>query len=185
MLNTKPNPVMKTPIRFLGAVATIASLGLAAQSFAGDENWYPSKWGADDEIGALNELKPEDVVAAAGLVKTGKVYSLGIEVNKDTPAYQHRNFPLLLTQPGQQGGKAHNKFSLNDEHIEGWLGVGTQINGLGHIGIDHVYYNGNKAADFAVIGCVKKLGIEKVPREWEGKTPGEWKSARQRRISNS
>jgi kynurenine formamidase len=156
---------MKLRIQFVSVLAALTGLGLAAPSFAGDGNWYPSKWGAEDEIGALNELKPQHVVAAASLVKTGKVYSLGIEVNKDTPAYQHRNFRLLLTQPGQQGGKTAgpNKFSLNDEHIEGWLGLGTQINGLGHIGIDHVYYNGHKAADFAEISGVKKLGIEKLP----------------------
>jgi kynurenine formamidase len=41
--------------------------------------------------------------------------------------------------------------------------VGTQLNGIGHIGIDHVYYNGNKAADFVTVEGVKKLGIEKVP----------------------
>jgi hypothetical protein len=131
-LRLNPNSVMKLRIQFVSVLTALTGLGLAAPSFAGDGNWYPSKWGAEDEIGALNELKPQHVVVAASLVKTGKVYSLGIEVNKDTPAYQHRNFRLLLTQPGHQGGKTAgpNKFSLNDEHIEGWLGLRTQINGL-------------------------------------------------------
>jgi hypothetical protein len=30
-------------------------------------------------------------------------------------------------------------------------------------GIDNVYYNGNKAADFVTVEGVKKLGLEKVP----------------------
>ena len=31
----------------------------------------------------------------------------------------------------------------------GWVGTGSQIDGLGHLGIDNVYYNCNKSADFA------------------------------------
>jgi hypothetical protein len=34
-------------------------------------------------------------------------------------------------------------------------GVGTQLNGIGHIGIDNVYYNGNKATDFVTVEGVK------------------------------
>lgn len=52
---------------------------------------------------------------------------------------------------------------MNDELVNGWTGVGTQLNGIGHIGIDNVYYNGNKAVDFVTVEGVKKLGIEKVP----------------------
>ena len=56
-----------------------------------------------------------------------------------------------------------NKFTFNDELVVGWTGVGTQLNGIGHIGIDNVYYNGNRAADFVTVEGVQKLGIEKVP----------------------
>ena len=45
----------------------------------------------------------------------------------------------------------------------GWLGIGPQIDGLGHIGIDHVYYNGFKDNEFAAADGLKKLGIEKLP----------------------
>ena len=44
-----------------------------------------------------------------------------------------------------------------------WVGIGSQLDGLGHIGVDHVYYNGNKLADFADPTGLKKLGVEKVP----------------------
>src|ERR1700722_16261586 len=40
------------------------------------KNW--GKWGPDDEIGTLNYTSPEDVVAAAQLVKKGKVISLAL-----------------------------------------------------------------------------------------------------------
>lgn len=45
----------------------------------------------------------------------------------------------------------------------GWVGIGSQIDGLGHIGIANVYYNCNKAAEFAQAGGLTKLDIETVP----------------------
>jgi hypothetical protein len=34
-------------------------------------NW--GRWGKDDMIGTLNHVTPEDIVKAAGLIRTGKV----------------------------------------------------------------------------------------------------------------
>lgn len=129
------------------------------------ENWFPSAYGSNDEIGAANLLTPELVLDAARLIKTGRTYPLAVETNRRTPAFRHRSFKLFNVQPGQQGGKTSgpNRFTFNDELVEGWTGVGTQLNGIGHIGIDNVYYNGHKAADFVTIEGVTKLGIEKVP----------------------
>jgi kynurenine formamidase len=127
--------------------------------------WYPSEYGANDEIGAVNLLTPEIVIQAMKLVKKGKTLPLAVLVDKNLPAFRHRSFHLYNIQPGEQGGKTlgPNKFTFNDELVNGWTGVGTQLNGIGHIGIDNVYYNGNKAADFVTVEGVKKLGIEKVP----------------------
>ena len=130
-----------------------------------DTTWYPSAYGKSDEIGAANLLSPEVVMQAMQLVKKGKTLPLAVPVDKHLPAYRHRSFYLYNIQPGQQGGQTlgTNKFSLNDEFVIAWTGVGTQLNGIGHIGIDNVYYNGNKATDFVTVEGVKKLGIEKVP----------------------
>ena len=154
----------------LGIMIRSAAMGLAVSiamvtaAVAGDA-WYPSKYGEGDEIGAANLLTPERVVAAAGLVKTGKVYGLGIETNSSTPAYPPRGFKIYVVQPDQQAGQTagSNKVSYNDDIVEGWYGVGTQIDGLGHLGIDNVYYNGFKAEDFSRATGLTKLGIEKVP----------------------
>ena len=40
-------------------------------------DWYPSKYGPEDTLGALNELSREGVLAATRLVTTGKTYALG------------------------------------------------------------------------------------------------------------
>ena len=128
-------------------------------------DWAPSKYGADDEIGAANLITPASVLKAAKLIKTGKTYPLAVAIDKHLPAFRHRSFHLTNMQPGQAGGTSTgpNKFTFNDELVVGWTGVGTQLNGIGHIGIDHVYYNGHHAADFVTIEGVEKLGIEKVP----------------------
>jgi kynurenine formamidase len=125
----------------------------------------PSKFGANDQIGALNHLTPAKTLAAAKLVTTGKSYRLGIETNKDTPAFPPRTFGVTILQPGQQGGSTlgPTKTTYNDDIITGWVGVGSQLDGLGHIGVDNVYYNCNKAAEFAQADGLKKLGIENVP----------------------
>jgi kynurenine formamidase len=125
----------------------------------------PSKYGANDEIGAANNLSAEKTLAATKLVTKGKAYRLGIETNKDTPAFPPRTFQVIIVQPGQSGGATigPTKLSYNDDIINGWVGVGSQLDGLGHIGIDGVFYNCNKGAEFAQADGLKKLGIEKVP----------------------
>lgn len=129
------------------------------------EKWYPSNYGANDEIGALNLLNADSVIKASKLITTGKTYPLAVPVDRNLPAFRHRSFQLTNVQPGEAGGTSSgpNKFTFNDELVVGWTGVGTQLNGIGHIGIDNVYYNGNRAADFVTVEGVKKLGIEKVP----------------------
>ncbi|AVK07554.1 MULTISPECIES: cyclase family protein [Pseudomonas aeruginosa group] len=145
-------------------LALAAALPFAAQSAAAAD-WYPSAYGAKDEIGAANLLTPEGVKQAVGLVRTGKTYPLAVPVDKNLPAFRHRSFRLYNIQPGEQAGQSlgPNRFTFNDELVNAWTGVGTQLNGIGHIGIDNRYYNGNQAADFVTVEGVKKLGIEKVP----------------------
>ncbi|MEO5845483.1 MAG: cyclase family protein [Caldimonas sp.] len=143
------------------AAAMAVSVGAWAQS-----SWYPSKWGANDEIGAANHMTPALALAAAKLVKTGKVYSLGITVSTTTPAYPPRTCSIYIVQPGQVGaatGLGPTNTTYNDDILNCWNGIGTQIDGLGHIGVGDRYYNGNKWGEFAEMGGLKKLGIEKIP----------------------
>jgi kynurenine formamidase len=151
----------------LKTLASIAGLALTLPAMAQDQkvDWTPSAYGEGDEIGAANLLSNEGTLRAMKLVRSGKVYPLAVPIDKNLPAYRHRSFHLYNVQPEEAGGKTSgpNKFTLNDELVNGWTGVGTQLNGLGHIGIDNTYYNGNKARDFVTTEGVTKLGIEKVP----------------------
>jgi kynurenine formamidase len=145
----------------LVALALLPSAGLAQ----GAESWCKSKWGPDDEIGAANLITPESVAAAAKLVKTGKTYSLGVETNSKTPAFGPRSWALVINQPGQAGGigLGHTETNYNDDVYMGYVGTGSQIDGLGHIGVANTYYNCNKNSVFVQANGLKKLGIEKIP----------------------
>ena len=124
-----------------------------------------SKFGPTDQIGNVNNITPAKTLAASKLVTTGKTYRLGIETNKDTPAYPPRTFAVTIVQPGQNAGTTlgPTRTTYNDDIIAGWAGIGSQLDGLGHIGIDNLYYNCNKSTDFAATDGLKKLGVENVP----------------------
>lgn len=153
-------------MRFLNrmavAAACLAALSGAAQAHT---DWCKSKYGPNDEIGAANLLTPEMALAAAKLVKTGKVYRLGVETNSKTPAFGPRSWALAINQPGQVGGigLGHTKTNYNDDIYMGYVGTGTQLDGMGHIGVDNVYYNCNRNSEFVQANGLTKLGIEKVP----------------------
>jgi hypothetical protein len=157
------------------ATTSFFSFSAVAQNAPGSEgaqaqppdgkSWCQSKWGPEDEIGAANLLTPELALAAVRLVTTGKTYALGVETNSKTPAFGPRSWALVINQPGQTGGVGlgNTKTNYNDDIYMGYVGTGSQIDGLGHIGVDNVYYNCNKNSEFVQANGLKKLGIEKVP----------------------
>lgn len=143
-------------------------LALAVASgnrIAAQEDWYPSKHGADDTLGAINFLSPEKVIEAAKLIKTGKTYALGVELGRETPGFGTRTFQLFAVGAGDGSGETlgTNKMSFNDDWIMTWIGIGSQIDGLGHLGIDHRYYNGTHVSEFWVADGLTKFGIDKLP----------------------
>lgn len=151
-----------------GLTATVLTAGavLAEQhNHAHDHSWTESRWGPDDEIGAANRVTPEVVMDAAKLITTGKTYALGIVIGSETPAFPPRSLSVSILQPGQTSGGSlgPTETTYNDDIIMGWLGIGSQIDGLGHIGQGDIYYNGFKASEFAQTAGLTKLGVEKIP----------------------
>ena len=155
---------MKIPPNLYVSPALVLVLAVAA-SAQQKPCTTASKFGPEDQIGNLNYVTPAKTLAATKLVTTGKSYRLGIETNKDTPAYPPRTFAVTIVQPGQNAGATlgPTKTTYNDDLINGWAGIGSQLDGLGHIGIDNLYFNCNKASDFAMTDGLKKLGVEHVP----------------------
>jgi len=138
----------------------IASLAATAQA---DDAWYPSRYGKDDTIGAANNLSAAGVLEAVKLVKTGKTYSLGVTTGPDTPAYGTRNFQIFTEALTIGAPLGTNQATGNDDFLATWLGVGSQIDGLGHLGIDSVYYNGHKDSEFLRPHGLLLLSTDKIP----------------------
>ena len=63
---------------------------LLAAGAAMAQECQPSKWGADDEIGAANLVTPERVLEALKLVKKGETHPLGIVIDPNIPAFPPR-----------------------------------------------------------------------------------------------
>jgi len=127
----------------------------------------PSKYGADDEIGAANLITPERVAAAAKLVKKGMAHPLGIVVDPNMPAFPPRGMMLQIVSPGQQNGRTLGQdfgwdSIYNDDIAQLWFGIGPQIDGLGHLG-EGTYYNCNDPKDISKLTGLTKLGVEKIP----------------------
>jgi kynurenine formamidase len=143
----------------LAAVAAATVVGNCALAQA--DKWYPSPWGPADQRGAANRITPQKVLEAKGLITRGAVYQLGHVYESTMPLFGTRHFSLKIPQTfGPQGS---NNLSFHDEVVSGELGqVGTQFDGLGHLGIGDLFYNGNNRADFSRPDGLTKLGIENV-----------------------
>ncbi|MEX2518424.1 MAG: cyclase family protein [Paracoccaceae bacterium] len=141
---------------------------LASAAAVAAQDCQPSKYGADDEIGAANMITPDSVLMAAQLIKKGETHPLGIVIDPNMPAFPPRKMQLQVVQPGQSGGKTLDAGfgwpgSYNDDISQLWWGTGPQIDGLGHLGEEDTYYNCNKGADFANLTGLTKLGIHGIP----------------------
>ena len=85
------------------SLAIVTVLGLCA--FATDavaQSWQPpspnqrcpSKWGAADERGSGNHMKPANVLRAAQLIKTGETFELSHVLGRDMPLNPGRQYDL-------------------------------------------------------------------------------------------
>jgi kynurenine formamidase len=128
-------------------------------------NW--GRWGDDDQIGTLNHVMPEDIVTAAGLVRKGKSFGLGIPLDRKGPQsglFGGRWNPIhtmLATGTDALAGRFDetNKLRYADDAINMPVQAATHWDSLGHIFLDDKMYNGHNAKHVDG-GGVHKLGIE-------------------------
>lgn len=127
--------------------------------------WWPSKYGPDDQRGATNLITPKKVLQAASLIREGHVFQLGRVYEREMPTFPHRTFRLTIpTFPEVLG---ENMRVGRDEFFVGEIGqMGTQMDGLGHVGVrlpeGDTYYNGYRSADIEDPYGLTKLGVENV-----------------------
>lgn len=130
-------------------------------------NW--GKWGPDDEVGSLNYLGPEQVLAAARLVTSGKVFTLQRLIGdpKGDPVWPGRT-PAERTQILDEsnwdegaGGPAYpGGLHYADDKISAFLQGSTQYDALGHVWFDGKLWNGYDAR--TTIGGLEKASVQPI-----------------------
>ncbi len=149
-------------------IATVVILGSTAVA-ADAQSWRPpaesqrcpSKWGASDERGSANHMKPDSVLRATKLIKTGEVIELGHVLAADMPLLGTRRFDVHTKRTSSNQGS--NRRSGNEELVVTEIGqVGTQLDGFAHQTIENQMYNCVKVDDVSTRSGFAKLGIEKV-----------------------
>ena len=111
--------------------------------------WWPHPvCGRDDQAGASNWITQEKVLEAVRLVRTGKVYALGHVYSPDMPLLANRTYKMSLVGyptfgPFENGGVGQDEMLCTE------IGqVGTQLDGLGHAGLQLKMTDGSKKAVF-------------------------------------
>jgi kynurenine formamidase len=139
----------------------VAALLLSPAAQAGDYGYKKSAdFGPEDTLGAVNYLTDQGVIVASKLVSTGKTYALGMISSKQVPVWGEREYDIEvagMTLPDA------DKVTAHDDRLITHMGIGTQIDGFGHVGIDGNFYNGLQAVDFAASDGLTRLGTEHIP----------------------
>ena len=118
-------------------------------------NW--GRWGADDEVGAINLITPQKRVAAAGLVRSGRSVSLSREFpTVPGPGNVNPAHHWMRTTPFGTGGAAMDYYGI---FYHG--NIATHIDALCHIWDEHGIYNGRDPDSEITFDGAKFGGIEK------------------------
>ena len=142
-------------------IATAVPAGAQSWQPPADNQRCPSKWGKDDQRGAGNHMKPETVLRAARLIKTGEVFELGRVLSESMPMPAGRRFEILTKRTRNDPGT--NRRGSNEELIVSEIGqVGTQFDTFSHQMINNSMYNCVTLDQTASRTGFTKLGVEHV-----------------------
>jgi kynurenine formamidase len=149
----------------IGLVVALGSVSVSAHA----QSWQPpaesqrcpSKWGSGDERGSANHMKPETVLRAIRLIRTGEVVELGHELSSTMPFFGTRRFDVHTKRTFMN--VPSNRRGSNEEIVITEIGqVGTQLDGFAHQTHENSLYNCFKVDEIASRGGFTKLGVEKI-----------------------
>jgi kynurenine formamidase len=156
-------------MRHVLVVAATAASILAGSVTASAQSWQPpadsarcpSKWGPGDERGAGNHMKPETVLRAARLIRTGETFELGQVLSSTMPFFGTRRLDIYTKRTVMNPGT--NTRGSNEEIVVGEIGqIGTQFDGFSHQTIGNSMYNCLKLDETSTRTGFTKLGVERV-----------------------
>lgn len=130
-----------------------------------ERNW--GRWGAEDELGAANLMTPAQVMAAAGMVRSGRVFSLSLPINsRDVPVLPGRASPqhFMRRDGGDYAAGLTRKggFETTDDVVLLPTHAGTHIDALAHVADEGQLYNGFALSGVRSNGAAR-CGIDKLP----------------------
>jgi kynurenine formamidase len=136
--------------------------------------WWPSRFGADDQLGMLNHITDAKRRAAMQLAVKGRLYDLGRVLDEDVPVFPGRYFRQTLVTTAHHanarsgGGPPHgvgdNDVNWIIEIVSGTMQLGTHLDALSHLQIGDRGYNGWTVADLAEPWGTTRLGAETIPQ---------------------
>ena len=143
--------------------------------------WVPGPYGPEDQRGSFNEVTPEKTAAALALLDTRlpvKTYNLGELLFNGFPSFTHPATPPprvyeqrlaalgYRPAPGFAGIQqvpapvGPNRISAHEERVTTTYQIGTQLDGLAHVGVGEMFYNGFRGPEIAATHGTTKLGNE-------------------------
>ena len=147
-----------------------------------DGAWDVGPYGPGDQRGSFNELTPQKTAEAARLLNGNsvKTYQLGEEMFNGFPAFPsdpprlHEMYLYVLGYQAPAGFEAGggiqasttpigpNLVSAHEERFaqDFTFQIATQIDGLNHIGMGEIFYNGFRGPDIATATGTTALGNE-------------------------
>lgn len=146
-----------------GTLVALASSTVSAQGWRppADNQRCPSKWGAKDERGAANHMKPETVLRASKLIRSGELIELAHLLNAPSSNNPARIFSMTAKRSNPPAGV--NQRGGNEEMVTTELGqIGTQFDAFPHQMLAGSMYNCVKLEDVETRGGFRKLGVENV-----------------------
>ena len=130
-------------------------------------NW--GRWGTDDERGTLNHVTPERLVAAAGLVRQGKVFDLGIPFDRHGPQPgSNRINPMRLMVETAAQELPQGAIRWADDYVFMALQSASQWDALAHVYYDGQLYNGYPASEVDTHGA-RRNSIDKIGKGVAGR----------------
>jgi kynurenine formamidase len=129
------------------------SLAEFKELFQTVSNW--GRWGESDDRGALNELTPERVAAAAGLVRSGETVSLSMPVNThagiENPMPADHHMTMVADDESRSGLSFAKDYVGLDYHNDSH----THIDAFCHVAFDGSFYNDVPAATLSSAGATR------------------------------
>lgn len=129
-------------------------------------NW--GRWGDEDQVGTLNHVTPSEVVAAASLVRTGRIVKMGLPIDDAGPqtgGFGRFNPIHLMIRDGADaiaGTTIRDFYGGVDGYLRGTddilimpLQSGTQWDSLAHIVFEDKIYNGVSADQVSSLGALR------------------------------